>query len=133
MLARLGESRRSLQVVEDGCVPLAAMPGYISAVRQSAERQRLQVVIFGHAGEGNLHVNLLPDLAEPDWQERVVAMFEEVTEAVIAMGGSRSGEHGDGRLRARVLVRLYGVEVVGLFGLVQDAVDASGIMKPADR
>jgi len=130
MLARLGESRRSLQVVEDGCVPLAAMPGYISAVHQSAERQRLQVVIFGHAGEGNLHVNLLPDLAEPDWQERVVAMFEEVTDAVIALGGSPSGEHGDGRLRAHLLERVYGPEIVALFRLVKDAFDPKGIMNP---
>jgi FAD/FMN-containing dehydrogenase len=109
---------------------LGAIPGYIGAVRQAAARQRLQVVIFGHAGEGNLHVNLLPDLAEPDWQERVVAIFEEVTEAVIALGGSPSGEHGDGRLRAHLLERVYGPEVVALFRLVKDAFDPKGIMNP---
>ena len=130
MLARLGEGRRSLQVIEDGCVPLSAIPGYIAAVRGAAERQRLQVVIFGHAGEGNLHVNLLPDLAEPDWRERVVAVFEEVTEAVIALGGSPSGEHGDGRLRAHLLERVYGPEIVALFRLVKDAFDPNGIMNP---
>ncbi|HEY9518154.1 MAG TPA: FAD-linked oxidase C-terminal domain-containing protein, partial [Gemmatimonadales bacterium] len=115
---------------EDGCVPLAAMPWYIAAVRQAAERQRLQVVIFGHAGEGNLHVNLLPDLAEPDWQGRGIAMFEEVTEAVIALGGSPSGEHGDGRLRAHLLERVYGSEIVTLFRLLKDAFDPKGIMNP---
>ncbi|HSE51346.1 MAG TPA: FAD-linked oxidase C-terminal domain-containing protein [Gemmatimonadales bacterium] len=130
MLARLGESRRSLQVIEDGCVPLAAIPGYIAAVRRAAERQRLQIVIFGHAGEGNLHVNLLPDLAEPDWRERVVAVFEEVTEAVLALGGSPSGEHGDGRLRAHLLERVFGPEIVALFRLVKDAFDPRGIMNP---
>jgi FAD/FMN-containing dehydrogenase len=130
MLARLGESRRSLQVIEDGCVPLGAMPEYIGAVRRAAERQRLQVVIFGHAGEGNLHVNLLPDLAEPDWQDRVAAVFEEVTEAVIALGGSPSGEHGDGRLRAHLLERVYGAEIVALFRRVKDAFDPKGIMNP---
>jgi FAD/FMN-containing dehydrogenase len=130
MLARLGESRRSLQVIEDGCVPLAAIPGYIIAVRQAAERHRLQVVIFGHAGEGNLHVNLLPDLAEPDWRERVVAVFEEVTEAVLALGGSPSGEHGDGRLRAHLLERVYGPGIVALFRRVKDAFDPKGIMNP---
>lgn len=130
MLARLGESRRSLQVIEDGCVPLGSIPDYIGAVRRATERQRLQVVIFGHAGEGNLHVNLLPDLAERDWQERVVAVFEEVTEAVIALGGSPSGEHGDGRLRAHLLERVYGPEIVALFRLVKDAFDPRGIMNP---
>jgi len=87
-------------------------------------------VIFGHAGEGNLHVNLLPDLAEPDWRERVVAVFEEVTEAVLALGGSPSGEHGDGRLRAHLLERVYGPEIVALFRLVKDAFDPEGIMNP---
>ena len=130
MLARLGESRRSLQVIEDGCVPLLAMPGYIAAVRRAAERQRVQIVIFGHAGEGNLHVNLLPDLAEGDWRERVVAVFEEVTEAVIAVGGSPSGEHGDGRLRAHLLERVFGPEIVALFRLVKNAFDPLGIMNP---
>lgn len=130
MLARLGESRRSLQVIEDGCVPLGAIPDYIGAVRGAAERQRLQIVIFGHAGEGNLHVNLLPDLAERDWQEQVTAVFEEVTEAVIALGGSPSGEHGDGRLRAHLLERVYGPEIVALFRQVKDAFDPQGIMNP---
>ena len=130
MLARLGESRRSLQVIEDGCVPLLAIQGYIAAVHRAAERQRLQIVIFGHAGEGNLHVNLLPDLAESDWRERVTAVFEEVTEAVIELGGSPSGEHGDGRLRAHLLERVYGPEIVALFRLVKDAFDPLGIMNP---
>ena len=130
MLARLGESRRSLQVIEDGCVPLAAIPGYIAVVRRAAERQRLQVVIFGHAGEGNLHANLLPDLAEPDWRDRVAAVFEEVTGALIALGGTPSGEHGDGRLRAHLLERVYGPEIVELFRLVKDAFDPTGIMNP---
>jgi FAD/FMN-containing dehydrogenase len=130
MLARLGEGRRSLQVVEDGCVPLAAIPDYIEAVRRAAERQRLQIVVFGHVGQGNLHVNLLPDLAEPDWRERVVALFEEVTDSVIALGGSPSGEHGDGRLRAHLLERVYGAEIVALFRLVKDAFDPLGIMNP---
>lgn len=130
MLARLGESRRSLQVIEDGCVPLGAIPRYIAAVRRAAERQQLQVVIFGHAGQGNLHVNLLPDLAEGDWRERVVAVFEEVTDGVLSLGGSLSGEHGDGRLRAHVLERVYGAELVALFRRVKDAFDPLGIMNP---
>lgn len=130
MLARLGDGRRSLQVIEDGCVPLGAIPEYIGAVHRAAERQRLQIVIFGHVGQGNLHVNLLPDLAETDWRERVVALFEEVTDAVIALGGSPSGEHGDGRLRAHLLERVYGAEIVALFRLVKDAFDPLGIMNP---
>jgi FAD/FMN-containing dehydrogenase len=130
MLARLGESRRSLQVIEDGCVPLAAMSRYIAAVRSAGERHKVQLVIFGHAGSGNLHVNLLPDLADADWKPRVIAIFEEVTEAVLRLGGTPSGEHGDGRLRAHLLERVYGADVVALFRLVKAAFDPAGIMNP---
>jgi FAD/FMN-containing dehydrogenase len=130
MLARLGEGRRSLQVIEDACVPLAAMSHYITAVRQAGARNRIQLVIFGHAGSGNLHVNLLPDLAEKDWKSRVIAIFEEVTEVVLQLGGTPSGEHGDGRLRAHLLERVYGAEIVRLFRLVKDAFDPLGILNP---
>jgi FAD/FMN-containing dehydrogenase len=130
MLARLGEGRRSLQVIEDACVPLAAMAGYIAAVRKAGERHRIQLVIFGHAGSGNLHVNLLPDLAERDWKQRVLAIFDEVTAVVLELGGTPSGEHGDGRLRAHLLERVYGPELMVLFKLVKDAFDPAGIMNP---
>ena len=59
-----------------------------------------------------------------------MAVFEEVTEAVLALGGSPSGEHGDGRLRAHVLERVYGAEIVALFRRVKDAFDPLGIMNP---
>ena len=130
MLARLGESKRSMQVIEDGCVPLLAMPRYIEAVREAGRRHRIPVVIFGHAGEGNLHVNLLPDLSHPDWEVRVGAIFDEVTDAVVALGGTLSGEHGDGRLRGGVLERVFGTEVVRLMRLVKTAFDPLGILNP---
>lgn len=130
MLASLGEHRRSLQVIEDACVPLTAMARYITAVRRAGDRHRIQVVIFGHAGSGNLHVNLLPDLAESDWKRRVLAIFDEVTDVVFELGGTPSGEHGDGRLRAHLLRRVYGSEVVALFTLVKEAFDPAGILNP---
>ncbi len=130
MLARLGEGRRSLQVIEDACVPLTAMSRYIAAVRKAGERHKVQLVIFGHAGSGNLHVNLLPDLAEKDWKARVVAIFDEVTHVVLELGGTPSGEHGDGRLRAHLLERVYGAKIMALFRLVKDAFDPAGILNP---
>ena len=62
ILAGLPENRRSLQVIEDGCVPVGSLGEYIAAVRRSAARHDLPVVMFGHAGDGHLHVNLLPEL-----------------------------------------------------------------------
>ena len=130
ILVRLGSGRRSMQVVEDGCVPIPALARYVSAVRAASARHNVPAVLFGHAGDGHVHVNLLPDLGRPGWARRVAAIYEEVTDAVLALGGTPSGEHGDGRLRTPLLDRLYGVEVTRLFQLVKDAFDPQRILNP---
>jgi len=130
ILAGLSPERRSLQVIEDGCVPVARLGDYIGAIRQAASARDLAVVIFGHAGDGNVHVNLLPELARAGWERDVSALLEEVTEAVIQLGGVPSGEHGDGRLRAGFLERVYGPGIVSLFRRVKASFDPLGIMNP---
>lgn len=130
ILAAMGETRRSLQVIEDACVPIEAIGSYIAAVRSAGERHGIDLVIFGHAGDGNLHVNLQPDLSRKGWESSVAAIFREVTDAVVALGGTLSGEHGDGRLRAKALEQVYGAELVALFRKLKDAFDPVGIFNP---
>ena len=130
ILASLPPERRSLQVVEDGCVPLPHLGEYAAVIRAAAQRWRITAVIFGHAGDGHLHVNLLPELAELDWPARVRGLYTEVSAAVIRLGGTVSGEHGDGRLRAPLLAAQYGPEIMALFALVKTAFDPDGIFNP---
>jgi FAD/FMN-containing dehydrogenase len=130
ILAGLPEDRRSLQVIEDGCVPVERMAEYVRAVRAAAADRGLQVVIFGHAGDGHVHVNLLPELARAGWEEAVASLLDEVTDALIRLGGTPSGEHGDGRLRAGLLPRVYGDDVLALFREVKRAFDPLGILNP---
>ncbi|MDZ4861803.1 MAG: FAD-binding oxidoreductase [Gemmatimonadota bacterium] len=130
ILASLPPERRSLQVVEDGCVPLSHLGEYAAAIRAAAQRWRVTAVIFGHAGDGHLHVNLVPELAELDWPARVRGLYTEVSAAVIRLGGTVSGEHGDGRLRAALLPAQYGPEIMELFELVKTAFDPDGIFNP---
>jgi FAD/FMN-containing dehydrogenase len=130
LLASMGESRRSLQVIEDACVPPIRIAEYVHAVRAAGSRHGIDLVIFGHFGDGNVHVNLQPDIATPDWEARIEAIFEEVSETVIGLGGSLTGEHGDGRLRAPMLEGVYGPEVVDLFRAVKGALDPAGILNP---
>jgi len=59
-LARLPENRRSLQVIEDGCVPLERLADYVTGIRAAAAARGIPVAIFGHAGDGHVHVNALP-------------------------------------------------------------------------
>jgi FAD/FMN-containing dehydrogenase len=122
--------RRSLQVIEDGCVPLPRLGEYIRAVRQAATAEGLMAVIFGHAGDGHVHVNLLPELAGTGWLERVERVYRGVSAAAIALGGTVSGEHGDGRLRTPLLLAQYGSEIVELFRRTKTAFDPHGIFNP---
>ncbi|MEP6574802.1 MAG: FAD-binding oxidoreductase, partial [Gemmatimonadota bacterium] len=130
ILVGLPETRRSMQVIEDGCVPLSRLAEYIGFIRRAADTRGLSVVIFGHAGDGNVHVNLLPELARVDWQTQVAGLMDEVMAEVIRLGGTVTGEHGDGRLRAGLLEAQYGAEVVTLFRKVKTAFDPNGILNP---
>jgi FAD/FMN-containing dehydrogenase len=130
ILAGLPEERRSLQVIEDACVPLPRVSDYIRGVRSAAAERRIPVVIFGHAGDGHIHVNLLPNVTQAGWEASVAGLQDEVTDLVVRLGGTLSGEHGDGRLRAASLVQVYGPDVLRLFRLVKDSFDPLGIFNP---
>lgn len=130
ILASLPSDRRSLQVVEDGCVPLSNLGEYVRAIRSAAQKEEITVVIFGHAGDGNVHVNALPELSRVDWQDRVLRLYESVNGAALSLGGTVSGEHGDGRLRAPFLEAQYGAQIVDLFRRVKTAFDPDGIFNP---
>ena len=129
-LARLPASQRSLQVIEDGCVPLDRLGDYVAGLRQAAERAGIPVAIFGHAGDGHVHVNALPDTTRDGWRAALAGLYEDVTDLLVRLGGVPSGEHGVGRLRAGVLQQFYGTEVIELFRAVKRAYDPLTILNP---
>ena len=130
VLARIADGRRSLQVIEDGCVPPERLAEYVAVVEAACRRQAIDVVMFGHAGDGHLHVNLLPNLRFPDWLDRVRTIYDEVTDAILRLGGTPSGEHGAGRLRSGLLERLYGPDVMACFRAVKLAFDPGSLFNP---
>ena len=129
-LARLPENRRSLQVVEDGCVPLERLADYIGGIRAAAEGRGIPVAIFGHAGDGHVHVNALPDLTVSGWRVALAALYADAAELLLRLGGTPSGEHGVGRLRAGLLERFYGPEVTALFRDLKQAYDPRCTLNP---
>jgi len=129
-LAALPSDRRSLQVIEDGCVPVRMLGRYLAGVRAAADDAGIPVVAFGHAGDGHLHVNALVDTATPDLERRLERLMDIVTNLVLELGGSPSGEHGDGRLRAGLVARLYGPVLMDVFGAIKGAFDPAGILNP---
>ncbi len=128
--ARAG--RISTQFVEDSVVPPAALGRYLEGLdRVLADAGGgMDAVVFGHAGDGNVHVNPLVELAEAGWRDRVRGVLHGVVDLVEELGGTLAGEHGDGRLRAPFLERIWGPEAVDAFRRVREAFDPDGIMNP---
>ncbi|HYJ79267.1 MAG TPA: FAD-binding oxidoreductase [Longimicrobiaceae bacterium] len=130
LIARLAGGRVSMQFIEDGVVPVARLADYVRLLRRVLAGHGLPAVIFGHAGDGNLHVNPLVDVTRPGWRDEVERVIAEVAEGVAALGGTLAGEHGDGRLRAPLLETIWGAELVACFRAVKEAFDPRGILNP---
>jgi hypothetical protein len=90
-------------------------------------------VIFGHAGDAHMHVNALVKVGQPDWRSRIEGLLDDVTALVARLGGTITGEHGDGRLRAPLLPRVWGAESVARFAAVKRAFDPAGILNPGAK
>ncbi|MFI0983754.1 FAD-binding and (Fe-S)-binding domain-containing protein [Streptomyces exfoliatus] len=115
---------------EDCAVPPARLGAYLREFRALLAEFGLRGTPYGHFGDGCVHVRIDFDL----WTRKGVRDFRRFSEAVadlvVAHGGSLSGEHGDGQARAELLPRMYGEELVGLFGEVKDVWDPDGGLNP---
>jgi glycolate oxidase len=102
----------------------------VRRVREIAQRYDLQIPVFGHAGDGNLHPNILCDRRNREEMVRVRAAAREIFEAAVALGGTLSGEHGIGLLKKQFIELDVGSAALGLMRRIKDAVDPLGIMNP---
>ena len=122
--------RRPNKLGEDIAVPRSAIPQMVGRVREIAEKYQLEIPLFGHIGDGNLHPNILCDKRNREEMVRVTGAAREIFEAAIALGGTLSGEHGIGLLKKQFLELDLGPDVIGLMRRIKDAVDPDGIMNP---
>jgi len=122
--------RVSMQFIEDCVVPVAALGAFVRGLRDILAAHELPAAFFGHAGDGNLHVNPLVDVRRPDWRTAVRAVLEATVEQVVRLGGTLSGEHGDGRLRAPYLERIWGPELVAHFRGLKAVWDPANVLNP---
>jgi FAD/FMN-containing dehydrogenase len=119
-----------MQFIEDGAVPVERLAEYVRGVRKILEKWNVRGVIFGHAGDAHVHVNPLVDVSKADWRRSVDGILDDVVELTSQLGGTLSGEHGDGRLRTPLLSRTWKSEAIELFGAVKAAFDPAGILNP---
>jgi FAD/FMN-containing dehydrogenase len=130
ILSRLGPTLKSMQFIEDGAVPPAHLADYVRGVRAVLERHKVKGVIFGHAGDAHIHVNPLIDIGQSDWRAKLDAILDGVVALTASLGGTLTGEHGDGRLRTPLLARVWTDAARERFALVKRCFDPGGILNP---
>lgn len=123
-------SKKALPIVEDGIVPLDKFNAYLDGVYQIFEKNGLKIALWGHAGNANIHMQPFLDLSQVGDRQKVFKIIDEYYNLVISLGGSTSGEHSDGRLRAPYLSKLYGEDVYDLFKKIKQIFDPYGTLNP---
>ncbi len=118
------------KINEDVVVPVSRIPALIAALEVMATEHGIKIVNFGHAGNGNIHVNLLVDPADEEEMIRANACLEAVFQKVLSLGGTLSGEHGIGLVKREAIPLELSGEVLGLMRAIKAQFDPHGILNP---
>jgi glycolate dehydrogenase FAD-linked subunit len=119
-----------LKINHDVVVPKGRIPALFELVRRIRSECRLRIPCFGHAGDGNIHVNIMVDPADADEMRRARDAERALFEGVVALEGSISGEHGIGFSKARFLPLELSADEIALMKRVKAAFDPHGILNP---
>ncbi|MDK9708100.1 MAG: FAD-binding protein [Desulforhopalus sp.] len=115
---------------EDIVVPRSKVPDMIRALERISTEYDVPIVNFGHAGDGNIHVNIMVDLREHGMAEKVDKVLDEVFQAAINLRGSISGEHGIGTAKAKYLAMELDPATIAAMRLIKEAFDPNNILNP---
>lgn len=121
--------RRPLAFIEDGAVPVPALPEYVARLAEIIRRHGTEGAWYAHASAGCLHVRPLIDLHDPADRGRMDAILGETAALLAELGGTLSGEHGDGFSKTPHLETIYGPEIVAAFDAVRHAFDPRGLFR----
>jgi len=122
--------RMGTVMIEDVGVPIPRIPDLIAGVEEIAARRETTVAVIGHAGDGNFHPLVVFDRRDPDAVARAEAVFGEIMEVALALGGTITGEHGVGTLKRPWLRAQLGDDGLALAGRIKAALDPEGILNP---
>jgi glycolate oxidase len=125
-LARL----RPTTILEDATVPRSKIADMVREIGRIAAKYNVHIATFGHAGDGNLHPTATTDARDRDEIERVEAAFEEIFEAAIRLGGTITGEHGVGILKAPFLEWKVGAAGIAVMRGIKQAFDPDNLLNP---
>ncbi len=118
------------KINEDVVVPVSHIPDLIQGLTLLAEKHAITIVNFGHAGNGNIHVNLLVDPDDPQQSRAAEACLEEVFDLVLGLGGTLSGEHGIGLVKREFVRREIDSPTLALMHQLKQLLDPNTILNP---
>lgn len=137
---RLWEARRAVspalyhispsKINEDIVVPRSKIPEMIHSLKRIADRHHIKIVNFGHAGDGNIHVNIMTDKDNPDEYKRAKYAVKDIFEETLKLGGTISGEHGIGLTKSPYIEMEVPPTALALMRGIKKIFDPKGIMNP---
>ena len=120
----------SKKINEDISVPRSKLPEALNKITEIGKKYSLVVPCFGHAGDGNIHVNVMVDGSKKEEVEKGYEAVKEIFKAVVDMGGTLSGEHGIGLSKAPFMEIAFTPQELALFKRIKNAFDPNGILNP---
>ena len=129
----IGEAVKSISAYkeEDTVVPRANLPRLVSGVKEICDRYGVRSICYGHAGDGNVHVNILREqLDEASWEQRMDDAVKEIFNLTVSLGGTISGEHGIGYSQKPYLSIALSPEEIDLMKRIKNTFDPKGILNP---
>ncbi len=133
MRRRVGEAvkAKSIYKEQDTVVPRYKLPDLLKAVKSIGDEYGFKSVCYGHAGDGNLHVNILKaEMSEEAWDNELTNGIRKLFEEVVRLGGTISGEHGIGLVQKGYMDIVFSDRQLGLMRSIKRAFDPKGIMNP---
>jgi glycolate oxidase len=129
----IGEAVKSISAYkeEDTVVPRANLPQLVSGVKQICGRYGITSICYGHAGDGNVHVNILKDkLDDATWEKHLDTAIHEIFHLTVSLGGTISGEHGIGYAQKTYLPIALSATELDLMKQIKRAFDPNNILNP---
>lgn len=125
--------RQTVPFIDDLIVPPDKLDEFLKKLQRLLEPYRLTYAIMGHAGEGNLHIIPLMNLAEPRTRRIIQELASKVYELVLSFDGSITAEHNDGLIRSPFLEKMYPPEIMAIFKEIKNIFDQKNIFNPGKK
>lgn len=122
--------KRPTTILEDATVPRSEIANMVKAIQQISEKYDVQISTFGHAGDGNLHPTCLTDVRNEEEMLRVEQALAEIFHIAIELGGTITGEHGVGEMKAPYLEWKLGSSGIHVMKGIKQSIDPQNIMNP---